>query len=249
MILHDTRNPRSVAGYDALTRRLTDALPDDLAIVIGGDGFMLHCVAAHGLDRTYLGLNAGHLGFLLNAVDDWDAVANRIRSGTWSSQAFPLIHATAQTRDGEFLTQHAINDVYLERMTGQTARLSLTIDDHPVVSNMVTDGIIFCTALGSTAYSFSAGGTPCHPQVPVLGVTPICPHLPRLSPFILPETSVAEVEVQSAEHRPVRAVVDGAGADYIEKLTVRIAKEKVHLAYFDSRDLTATMLSKIVRRS
>src|SRR5690606_19759148 len=122
----------------------------------------LHTVAQFGLDPTYLGLNAGHLGFLLNEVDglDAEALVGEIRERRWTEQAFPLLEAEIHTRAGQVIVELAINDVYLERMTGQTARLGLWVDDHPTVESLVADGMIFATALGSTAYSFSAGGSP-----------------------------------------------------------------------------------------
>ena len=39
----------------------------NLIVVIGGDGTMLHAIREHWRSRLpFLGVNAGHLGFLLN---------------------------------------------------------------------------------------------------------------------------------------------------------------------------------------
>ncbi len=248
MIHFDPKNPRSAAANSELTARLSEP-PEGVHIVIGGDGFMLHTVAAQAAQGVFLGLNAGHVGFLLNDIDDWGAVVDRLAARAWTTHAFPLIEARITTRDGEKLVEHAMNDVYLERSTGQTARIALRIDGHEVVENLVADGIILCTALGSTAYSFSAGGAPCHPEIPILGVTPICPHLPKLSPFVLPSTSTAHLDVLHPEHRPVRLVADGRDIEDVASVDVRISDRKVQLAYFEGRDLTATMVGKIVRRA
>jgi len=251
MILCDEKTPRSLEGHEELAARLGGVkLPDEIAVCIGGDGFMLHCVRKHGLDRVYLGLNAGHLGFLLNEVDDWDAVVERLVARAWNVHSFPLLEATIHPVGGGTVHELAINDVYLERMTGQTARIALTIDGHEVVDAMVADGIIFSTALGSTAYSFSAGGAPCHPEVPIMGVTAICPHLPKLPPFVLPASARARVDVRNPDYRPVRVVVDGTDTENVEAVDVHLSSEKaVRFAYFAGRDLTATMVRKIVRRA
>ena len=69
MIRIDPRNPKAVALGEALQAQLSaDELPAEVVVVVGGDGWMLSCVREGGEDRTYIGLNAGHLGFLLNDV-------------------------------------------------------------------------------------------------------------------------------------------------------------------------------------
>ena len=53
MIVSDDRNPRAVALRRELEPFLGD-LPDDLCVVIGGDGFLLHAVRTHGLDLSLI---------------------------------------------------------------------------------------------------------------------------------------------------------------------------------------------------
>lgn len=249
MIVCDERNPKAVALLDGLLKRL-DAdwqPPSEVAIVIGGDGFLLRTVALHGMSKAWLGLNAGHVGFLLNDATDLDGVADALREGRLEFHEFPLVHATITLVDGTVLEERAINDVYLERMTGQAARLRLAVDGTEVVEQLVADGLIFATALGSTAYAYSAGGQPLHPLLKVLQITPICPHQPRLPSVALPDTAVAEVEVQQYGWRPVRAVADGRAIDSVRHLRVSLQGRGVRLVYLDSHDFTRRMLRKIVR--
>lgn len=248
MIVHDTRNPRAVALHQAVLDRIPRLGDrDDLTVVIGGDGFLLHTVHRFGFDGCYLGLNAGTLGFLLNDVAGrLDEVCAAIKRDQWTEHAFPLLEATVQKADGESVVGHAMNDVYLERMSGQTARLGITIDGYPLVETLSADGLILATALGSTAYSFSAGGNPCKPDLRVMCVTPICPHKPRLAPFVLPFGAVAEIEVQAPDRRPVRAVIDGKDVDYITRVVVGPAERTVCMAYLDGHSFTAQMVGKLL---
>ncbi len=247
-IHHDIRNPKAAAAYEALLQRLPPHLDlGGVQIVIGGDGFLLRSVAEMGFDGgPYLGLNAGYLGFLHNDVDSWDHVVERLVKGQYRIHDFPLLRAQIHCADGSEPVVIAMNDVYLERSTGQAARLSLEVDGHNVVENMVADGLIFATALGSTAYSFSAGATPAHPLLQVFKITPICPHLPRLTPFELPLDAKATVKVMLPERRPVRAVADGHATENVISVELAVAEQRVRLAYFDDHDFTHQMMRKLV---
>lgn len=249
MIIHDERNPKAVA----LRGRLVDRLgadwvaPGNVRVVIGGDGFLLRTVRPQGWpEHPWLGLNAGTLGFLLNDVDDFDRVAEKLAAGRYVIHSFPVVLSTLHLTSGQVVQERALNDVYLERMSGQAARLRLSIDGHEVVERLVADGIIFSTALGSTAYTYSAGGQPMHPLLPVLQITPICPHQPRLPSFGLPCASLAMVEIEQPEFRPVRAVVDGRMMDDVLRVEAALSQDGVRLAYFEDHDFTARMLKKIV---
>ncbi len=248
MILADPRNERALAFAAALSERLPfDRLPPDLRIVLGGDGFLLRSIAEHGLGFVYLGLNAGHLGFLLNEVDeDWDNLVSQIAGGQWREYRFPKLHAVITRQSGETAHDAAVNDVYLERSSGQTAKLSITIDGTLLQRNLTADGIILSTALGSTAYSFSAGGSPVHPELPALLVTPICPHRPKLPPVILPASVIAEVEVISPVRRPVRAVADGRAVEGVAHVLVRLSEPVVRLAYLQPHDFTRHLVRKLL---
>ena len=243
----DPRNPRSAEAAKALLDALDTEPPNPPTVVLGGDGFLLRTVAGAGFTGTFLGMNTGHLGFLHNDVHDWVEAADKLARGAWFSVEFPLLRAIVTLRDGTELTELAMNDVYLERSTGQAARLAVYVDDQRVVENLVADGLIVASALGSTAYSFSAGGAPSHPLNRLLKVTPICPHLPRLSSFDLPQDSMVRVDALMADRRPVRAVIDGRETDAVTSVVVRQSSQSVALGYLEGHDFTNHLLSKIVR--
>lgn len=249
MIVADPRNPVATAFEQALVAALDGrSLPEGLAVVIGGDGFMLRTVDQLGFEPVYLGLNAGHLGFLLNDVGEasWAPVADRLVDGDWAARAYPLLRAGFDRVDGRTGVERGINDAYLERATGQTARLRLVVDGSEVVDMLVCDGVIVSTALGSTGYTFSAGGPACHPDVDLLVVTPICPHQPRLAPFVLPPTATIDVEILHGERRPVRAVVDGRSIGEVHRVRIDYGQRRVRIAHFSDHDGNARMVAKIL---
>lgn len=245
MIAVDERNPAARAAGDELRRRLGDTDPD-VVVVVGGDGFMLRAVHEYGVARTFLGVNAGRVGFLLNDVPDWDEVARRVRDRDWVAHDFPLLSVRVTDVTGAVWQDTAVNDVYLERSTGQTAHFRVHIDEEPLVDDLVADGVLLATALGSTAYTFSAGGPPCHPQVRALCVTPICPHQPRLPPVVLPETARARVDVLQVALRPVRAVIDGRAIESVASVEASFQDAVVRLAYWRDTSLTTRLVRKIL---
>lgn len=249
MIVCDERNPRARTLLAEIRRRLPEGWspPEGVALVVGGDGFLLHTVAALGVDRAFLGLNAGNLGFLLNDASDLEGTAALLGAEKFRVYEFPMVEAHVTKADGTEVVERAVNDVYLERMTGQAVRLRLVVDGHEVVEQLVADGLIFATALGSTAYAYSAGGQPLHPLLRVLQVTPICPHRPKIPSVALPADASAEVEVTSHEFRPVRAVADGRAIDHVRRVRIHLAAAGVRLAYLEHHDFTGQMLRKIIQ--
>jgi len=247
MLLLDERNPRAVSLYNRVSPFIDfDALPKDLNLVIGGDGWMLSCIRQRGPKQTYLGLNAGMLGFLLNDVNDPSRVGEMINKKEWTSHSFLRLAMRAWSPDGNDTLDSAVNDMYVERMTGQTAHLKVEVDGVVVVEKMVCDGLLVATALGSTAYSFSAGGVPCHPLIRSIHLTPICPHAPRLSPLVLPGESVVNITVIRPEYRPVRAVSDGVDYGMVHRMQVSASEQDLRLAFLDGHHFTETMVRKVL---
>ena len=233
-----------------------DTLPDlgvasDVCLVLGGDGSMLRAVHRHGGRYAYLGVNRGNLGFLMNDVAGTPAevaiaVTEALRSEGYTRTAFPRLRVRARLVSEEIVEDLAVNDTYLERMSGQTCHLRVTVDGVVAVERMVADGIVVATPIGSTAYSFSAGGPAAHPLARAMVMTAICPHTPRLAPVVLPAGSRVRIEVLDAEHRPARVVVDGGQHGPVAEVEVRGGGDEVTLCFLAGHDFTATMIRKIL---
>lgn len=244
-------NPRARAIAAALTEAGTQG-PDDLTLVLGGDGTMLRAISAGGHDRRYLGVNCGYLGFLMNDLPAEPAAAAEQLSGVlarddWFTTPFPRLRVRIEGADGSAAEGRAMNDVYVERSTGQTCHLRVTVDGVVVVQRVVCDGLIVATALGSTAYSFSAGGPATHPLVKGIQLTAICPHAPRLAPLVLPDTATIRVEVLDRDSRRARTIIDGAEHGDTAAVDVSASGDTVNLGFFTGHDFTATLIRKIIR--
>ena len=99
LIRHDPHNELACQKRDELAPLLGDDLPADLCLVLGGDGFMLRTIHELGEHHTYLGVNCGRLGFLLNAMDETDSLLLRLRElSQWHIlQAVSYTHLTLPT--------------------------------------------------------------------------------------------------------------------------------------------------------
>ena len=238
-------------AFDALAPPAS--LAPDLCLVLGGDGTMLAAIHQHGRDRRYLGINCGNLGFLMNdpAGDPHD-IARRLLDQIADNQIqehnFPCLRICWTDAEGDAISgeDFAINDAWIARSTGQTCHLRVVVDGVEVVSRLICDGLIAATPLGSTAYSFSAGGPAAHPRVEALHLTAICPHLPRLSPMVLPPQTSVTVEVRYPDHRPARLSVDGVDRGIAHRMCFNTDLVRLRLCYLPGHNFTATMVRKIV---
>ena len=208
---------------------------------------MLHCLREHSNLQPFLGLNAGTLGFLMNDIHQTQSAIDDIKNRNWKVFPFPLLDFHGTSTNGQTFRAQALNDVYLTRMEGRTANLRIEIDNICIVERLICDGVIIATSLGSTAYSSSAGGSPSHPLLQSLHVTPICPHSPRLRSFLVPQNAKISIDALHAERRPVQAVGDGISYGETQNLFVSCAVQKAKLAFLQSHNFTETMVRKVLR--
>jgi NAD+ kinase len=218
-----------------------------LHIVFGGDGWMLECIRKYGTSTTYFGINAGTLGFLMNSNSDLPLLLKSLQERSWIEHSFPLLHVTGLSIHGTQINGLALNDIYVARMGGVAANLRIDIDNVNIVEKLVCDGLIVASALGSTAYSASAGGSPSHPLLPGMHITPICAHTPRLRPFIIPDTAKIKISVLSPERRRVQAVGDGSSFGEVHDATISRSTKAIRLAFVSDDHLTERMVRKILR--
>jgi NAD+ kinase len=248
MILIDPRNPNSQSIHDHLAA-LVDLTNPSINFVFGGDGWMLECIRTQGSKHPFLGINAGTLGFLMNSTEDLTSVVQSIQQEKWTEYSFPRLHFSGTDLQGNAIDGLALNDIYTARIGGSAANLRLDIDGVNIVDKIICDGMIVATALGSTAYSSSAGGSPSHPLLGGMHITPICAHTPRLRPFIIPDEASVHIEILAPERRQVQAVGDGFSYGKTRFLSIRSEKNSVQLIFLKGNNFTERMVRKILRNS
>jgi NAD+ kinase len=207
----------------------------DVLVVVGGDGFLLHCLHEmldRGAVKPVYGLHLGTIGFLMNGSEDDGPIAERVAKAHRVSVR-PL-EMEALRQNGELLTYHAINDVSLLRETRQTAKLEVIINGRVRMEELAGDGVLVATPAGSTAYNLSANGPILPLGSGMLALTPISPFRPRRwRGAILPDSAEVVFRVRESQKRPVAAVADQKEVRDVKQVRIKASREKELTLLFD----------------
>ncbi|AHA27578.1 NAD kinase [Candidatus Liberibacter americanus] len=198
-----------------------DSTPEeaDVIVVFGGDGFMLHNLYKsidHG--KPVYGMNCGSVGFLMNEYCEYNLL-DRLASSV--EHIFHPLRMVVFEKDSVNAEIFAINEVSLLRQSFQAAKLKVIIDNQVRLHELVCDGLIVSTPVGSTAYNLSAYGPILPLDSPLLALTPVSPFSPRRwRGALLPNNVIVEVHVLDAKSRPVSATADHTRFEYISRIQV-----------------------------
>jgi nicotinate (nicotinamide) nucleotide adenylyltransferase len=228
LIVVDEWNAR--AGEVAARYERLAGDPPDVILVLGGDGTMLRAIRRHWRLRVpFLGLNAGHLGFLMN-----ERLPHELDNLELVTYALPMLRVDAEMPDGRTARGLAYGDAWLERDGGQAAWLRLDVDGQTRVPKVVGDGMLLATASGSSAYARAMGAVPVPLNSPVLTLAGSNVFRPRFwRPMVLSDDSLVSLtSLDRSGKRPVRGFIDGQPLGVVQAMTFqRSAVAGVELAF------------------
>ena len=203
------RKPRAQKALEELKSTYGACEPEeaDAIIVLGGDGTMLRALHSFADYQAPLyGMNLGTLGFLLNKHDK-DKLKERVKAAK-RFNIRPLI-MNATDKDGKKHKELAFNEVSLLRETHNSAKIKIIVNGEERIKELVCDGVMVSTPVGSTAYNSSAGGPILPLSSNLVAMTPISPFRPRRWPgALLRDNHKVAFEVLKAVERPVSASAD-----------------------------------------
>jgi NAD+ kinase len=237
-----------VGGEDGLpTSELVAQV--DVVMALGGDGTMLQAARALGSTGTaLLGVNLGSLGYLTDVpVQEVGRALDGLLSGDYHLERRSRVSCMAWRNGQQLATLSALNDIVLNmgplpRALELEARLA-----SESLGRFLGDGIIVSTPTGSTAYSLSAGGPVCHPDVPCLLVTPICPHSLGMRPLIVPEGIPIEVMLHQVG-QGAQLTADGQVSETLhdgDHVVFRVAEGNVCLVKFPQSNFYRVLRHKL----
>ena len=225
-------NSAAQQALDEMHSRYRCVAPEQAEIIVplGGDGFMLETLHRFlPAGAAIYGMHRGSVGFLMNAYRP-DGLYERLAA------AQPVIlhplEMTARDERGNPRRALAFNEVSLLRETRQAAKLRVSVDNVVRLDELMADGILVATPVGSTAYNLSAHGPIIPLGAGVLALTPISAFRPRRwRGALLPHTARVRIEALETDKRPVSAV-----ADFTE------VRDIVCVEIGENRDVSMTLL-------
>ena len=237
--------PEAQAALANLRQQYTDAGPDaaEIIVALGGDGYMLQTLHSFlGRGKPIYGMNLGSVGFLMNEYNEAE-LAERLAKAE-QAQIHPLrMRATTSDQCTDAL---AFNEVSLLRQSRQATKLRILVDGKVRISELICDGVLVSTPIGSTAYNFSAHGPILPIDSALLALTPISAFRPRRwRGALLPHGARVRFEVLETEKRPVSAVADGLEVRDVVSVDVAEDRSVAMVLLFDAgRNLDERILTE-----
>ncbi|HUH17122.1 MAG TPA: NAD(+)/NADH kinase [Methylomirabilota bacterium] len=188
------------APGDARERIGAELPTTDLVCVLGGDGTFLRTARAIGGSGVpALGINLGRVGFLAKVESDGlESALAQILAGDYAVEDRFRIAAHILRVGGEMEEHACLNEVVVAR--GSRVRMiQLEVEvSGSHLATYVADGVVVATPTGSTAYSFSAGGSILDPRLRNMIITPVAAYLSPLHSVVAGEDHVVRITLREA---------------------------------------------------
>jgi len=227
-------------------------LPEEieLVVVFGGDGTFLNAsqqVNKHNI--PILGFNLGGLGFLTEfTVNEIFPIMEKIIEGDYEIEEREMVLASMVKPGEKPKEYHILNELVINN--GAISRiidLAIFIDGNKITT-FKADGVILATPTGSTAYSLSAGGPIAYPTLPVILITPICPHILTNRPLVVSNNMEIKVKVLT-DNQNAYATLDGQETLTLgmnDEVILKKSKSKVKLIKSPFRDYFSILKTKLM---
>ena len=204
--------------------------PIDFALSVGGDGTFLTSAAAIGnRNIPILGVNCGRLGFLAEVqTQDLDDILQKLVAGEYTIEQRSLLHVDILDKDGLvredlIMAPNALNEIAILKQ-GLTNMLTIeTRVNGELLHIYHSDGLIFATPTGSTAYNLSIGGPLLVPQSRGIILTPIAPHSLTVRPIVMPDDWKFDIKV-SSRYDSYMVSVDGRSQSLSTEMSLHIER-------------------------
>ena len=214
----------------------------DMVFSIGGDGSLLSTIRMMGSYQVpTLGIHIGKLGFLnhLHSNEIERALHDFFQDENHTIQKFNLLSAEIYYDSSKVKNKIliALNDIVINH--GNLLRLiKFTVDlEEEHLNEYSSDGIIFSTPLGSTAYSLSSGGPIVSPDINGIIVTPISPHSLSARPIVLDGENKIAVSFDE-EYSRINITADGQEQIKINsKCIVKIKKSDIKAKFIYPKNM------------
>lgn len=239
-----TKELVALAQARGVKTQITDRYPlpkgflkgQDACCVVGGDGTLLSVVLEALTEQVpILGINVGKLGFLTTLSPE-EARAQFVEclAGHYTETRRILL----ECRNSLGETVWALNDVVIKQACWERLLGLNVYCNGEWINRYASDGLIFTTPTGSTAYNLSANGPLIHPMAEVIGMTPICPHTLSNRTVIFPHHVRLKVECCDTEIQPQVAIDGKIKWDTASALPLTLSIAPKHLSLLQTKKYT-----------
>lgn len=222
----------------------------DFIICVGGDGTFLKAARkAFSFGKPVLGINKGTVGFLAEVEPcEIDEAIEKVISKDYTIQP-RMVLVTEVIRNGkQVFKDYAINDAVVTRMAlSRVLRLQIQVDEK-FVDSFGGDGVIISTPTGSTGYSLSAGGPIVQPDMRLMLVSPICPHILYSRTFVISDSKTVSVSFKTEKNLNAMITLDGQEGFELQTgdlVNVRASEDSVYFASVKNINFYDVLRAKI----
>ncbi len=181
-----------------------ETMKANLIVTIGGDGTILRtCLRLPKPEPPILAIDMGVRGFLTEIPPEkaLDAVDGYLK-GNYTVERYSKLASYV----GETRLPDALNEVFVtSRHLAKLLHTRIWKGNKPV-ADLRADGVIISSQVGSTGYTFSAGGPILDPELEAFVLTPVCP-ITFMRPIVF--SSRSQVTVELLDSKAAKVVIDG----------------------------------------
>ena len=159
-----------------------------------------------------LGVNIGTMGFIAELESGELELLRKLPKKEYTIENRSMLDITVTNGTQQMFHEIALNDAVVTKgAIARVIQISVCCDGVEA-TNFSGDGVIVCTATGSTAYSMSAGGPIIEPSAKNLLMTPICAHAMLAKSVVLGPRRVVSIRVSKIGRHNAFLSVDGGRA-------------------------------------
>ena len=226
-----------------------DLLSMDLVLSLGGDGTFLKTSQFVGaLEIPILGINLGHLGFLVDiSGDEISSAIETVLSEGFITERRSLLQMRPVGECTDPGKCNALNEIaVLKTYSSSMIKVHAYVNGE-FLCTYRADGLIVSTPTGSTAYAMSVGASILDPESQDIILAPASPHTLNQRPIIIPDDKLIELEI---EGRSSNCIVSLDGRSYRcpigSKISIRKAPFSVLVAWRKGHTYFHTLRTKLM---
>ena len=182
-------------------------------------------------NKLFYGINSGNYGFLMNRFQKKFLLKNILTSK--KTNIYPL-EMIVITKNKKKIKSLAINEVSILRQSRQASNLSIKNKSKFVIKKLISDGVLFSTPAGSTAYNLSVHGPILNLNSRKISIAPISAFRPRRwKGRIVNDNSILTVTNLNLQKRPISAVADNFEVRNAKIITIKSNKNIIFSLLYD----------------